>query len=274
MKISLIVATVGRDKEVGELLTSLSEQEYKNFEVIIIDQNKDDRLYKYVKKYESDIRIIHIKSSKLGISYNRNLGLENVSGEIIAFTDDDCTYDKKLLNNVIDDFLDNDINFISYRIIDKEKNKYLAKFPNNRTNIYFNNLFITMSASIFINTKNINIDCLKFDEKLGIGSEFGSCEDVDLIFSMLNNNYKGIFIPRDLIYHPVKDYPNEVGYKYGMGLGAFVKKTIINYKKYNLVLLFLKENIKACIGIIVRWKRRGYYLYTLKGRINGFIKYN
>ena len=51
MKFSLIIATLGREKELYDLFESLDKQTYKNFEVIVIDQNKDDRVFKCVQKY-------------------------------------------------------------------------------------------------------------------------------------------------------------------------------------------------------------------------------
>ena len=41
MRISLICATYGRSAELDSLLNSLQAQNFKNFEVIIVDQNKD-----------------------------------------------------------------------------------------------------------------------------------------------------------------------------------------------------------------------------------------
>jgi len=41
---SLICATLNREKELETLLESLAAQTYKRFELIIVDQNKDDRL--------------------------------------------------------------------------------------------------------------------------------------------------------------------------------------------------------------------------------------
>lgn len=273
MKLSLIVTTLGRDKELFNLFDSLEIQDYKNFEVIIVDQNKDNRVDRVVELYKDKIKIKHIKSKIKGISYNRNIGLNYISGDVLAFTDDDCVYNESLLSNVVNDLNGEKISFISYRIIDPVKKKYLARFPSDITNINRNNIFITMSASTFIKVNNLHRNDLLFDEKLGVGARFGSCEDVDLIFKLVSKGYNGVFIPKDLIYHPIKDYPSEVGFNYGLGLGAFIKKTIIVYNSKTLLFYFIKEIIKAFLGIFVKKQKRRYYWCTFKGRILGFINY-
>ena len=50
--ISLIVATKDRVAELGRLLGSLENQVYREFEVIIVDQNPDDRLEAVLREVE------------------------------------------------------------------------------------------------------------------------------------------------------------------------------------------------------------------------------
>jgi Glycosyltransferases, probably involved in cell wall biogenesis len=92
MKFSLIMATYGRSNEIENFLISLKNQTYKNFELIVIDQNDDDKAYKIIKKFQNDINIIYLKVSFKGLSKARNYGLNYASGQIIAFPDDDCEY--------------------------------------------------------------------------------------------------------------------------------------------------------------------------------------
>ncbi|MGL5964736.1 MAG: glycosyltransferase family 2 protein [Fusobacteriaceae bacterium] len=52
MLISLVIPTIGRKKELDELLLSIKEQKYKKIEVIIIDQNPTG--------YLNDIIVRHV----------------------------------------------------------------------------------------------------------------------------------------------------------------------------------------------------------------------
>ena len=100
--ISLVVATRNRVTELERLLDSLEAQAYRDFEVIVIDQNADDRLLAILGKH-SQLTIHHLRSAP-GLSRARNVGLEVARGEIISFPDDDCWYPPQLLAEVIDWF--------------------------------------------------------------------------------------------------------------------------------------------------------------------------
>ena len=92
---SLIVATMNRVSELDRLLTSLGEQSYKDFEVIIVDQNGDDRLSPLVSNHRG-MAIRHVRSER-GLSRARNAGLQVARGDIIAIPDDDCWYPEGVL---------------------------------------------------------------------------------------------------------------------------------------------------------------------------------
>ena len=86
---SLIIATINRSEELGLLLSSLKNQTYKNFQVIIVDQNLDNRIVSIISDYKDFLKIVHIKTNKKGVSNARNAGIELAEGDIITFPDDD-----------------------------------------------------------------------------------------------------------------------------------------------------------------------------------------
>jgi glycosyltransferase involved in cell wall biosynthesis len=103
MKFSLVTGTCGRDSELERLFTSLAAQTYKNFELILVDQNEDDRVRRLVDIWRNRFDVLHLHSPR-GLSRARNLGLAHVSGSIVAFPDDDCWYAEDLLEKVVDRF--------------------------------------------------------------------------------------------------------------------------------------------------------------------------
>jgi glycosyltransferase involved in cell wall biosynthesis len=106
MQISLIVATLGRKSEVASLLESLCHQTIplSKIEIIIVDQNPQGYLKDTISPYQNKIKIIYRHSKRLGLSLNRNIGLDFANGDIIGFPDDDCRYRPETLNEVLNTF--------------------------------------------------------------------------------------------------------------------------------------------------------------------------
>ena len=97
--VSLVVATFNRVAELRRLLESLDLQTYKDFELIVVDQNPDDRLLPVLRRHAS-LNIIHVRS-EIGVSKARNVGIRMAKGEVLSFPDDDCWYPVELLSKVI-----------------------------------------------------------------------------------------------------------------------------------------------------------------------------
>src|SRR5271170_6306948 len=103
MMVSLILSTLGRSREIDVFLESLAIQEFKNFEVIVIDQNTDDRLVPVVDpaRWPYPIKRIHTPDQR-GVSRGRNAGLKHAKGDIILFPDDDCWYPPWFLSKAVE----------------------------------------------------------------------------------------------------------------------------------------------------------------------------
>ena len=91
MKISLILATKGRVEEMKRFMRSLAQEGNGSFELIVVDQNEDDRVGAILRELNLRFPIIHLRS-EVGLSRARNVGATAATGDIIAFPDDDCWY--------------------------------------------------------------------------------------------------------------------------------------------------------------------------------------
>ena len=72
MRISLILCTKNRVAEIGRFFGSLLEQTFTDFEVIIVDQNRDNRLESVIAAHQSKFTIRHYKQNATGLSRARS----------------------------------------------------------------------------------------------------------------------------------------------------------------------------------------------------------
>src|SRR5262245_58658857 len=102
MKISLVLATVGRTTEVERFLRSLEQQTCRDMELIVVDQNEDDRLNEIISTLGSlEIDIVHLRLGDRNLSKARNFGIARARHEVVGFPDDDCWYEKDLVEVVL-----------------------------------------------------------------------------------------------------------------------------------------------------------------------------
>jgi len=90
-KVSVIIPTRNRANLLSRAIKSVLNQTFRNFELIIVDDESTDNTKKVVKNFQkkdSRIKYIFLKNHK-GVARARNTGIKNSKGEYIAFLDDD-----------------------------------------------------------------------------------------------------------------------------------------------------------------------------------------
>lgn len=204
MLVTLILATVGRVDEVGRCLHSLVKQTDSNFEVLLVDQNSDDRLVPWVKEMQSiGLNLRHIRMEVPSLSGARNMGIASATGEIIGFTDDDCWYDLEAIEHIRIAFSDQASidGVIANWVEQSEAHKMILNedFLSNDAWRGFRGGDAS-SISIFMKRKLVN-DLQGFDERLGIGRWFGAGEETDLILRALAGKAKLLRLPSAKVHH-------------------------------------------------------------------------
>ena len=92
--VSIIILNLNRKKDLIECLDTIFEQDYPNFEVILIDNGSSDGSLTNFPNRFSKVRIYKTKTN-LGTSYTRNAGVKFSNGEYIWFLDNDCLITNK-----------------------------------------------------------------------------------------------------------------------------------------------------------------------------------
>ena len=88
--VSIIVRTKNEDFWIGKCLNEIFNQQYQNFEVILVDNNSKDKTIKIVKKNFPKVKIIIYKSKIFLPGKALNLGIKKSKGHLIAMISGHC----------------------------------------------------------------------------------------------------------------------------------------------------------------------------------------
>jgi GT2 family glycosyltransferase len=89
-RISVVICAYNAERTMDACLASLRTLRYPNYDVIIVNDGSTDRTLEIAQRYP-EVRIL--SQENMGLSAARNVGIENATGEIVAFTDSDCVVD-------------------------------------------------------------------------------------------------------------------------------------------------------------------------------------
>ena len=104
MKISIIIPTFNSSETIQDTINSIVSQNFKNYEIIVVDKNSKDKTIEIIKKNRLiDIKFIIENDNGIYDAINKGIKLSN--GKIISLLhSDDVYYDNKVLDNVVKAF--------------------------------------------------------------------------------------------------------------------------------------------------------------------------
>ncbi|HIJ02607.1 TPA: glycosyltransferase family 2 protein [Candidatus Woesearchaeota archaeon] len=119
-EVSVIICTYNDGKYLDGCIGSILNQTYRNFELIIVNDNSQDTSEKIIQSYKNK-RIRYIKNKRnMGISKSRNKAIEKSSGQYIFITDGDCHPEENWLEIGVNYFKKNDCLAIEGQLVYNE----------------------------------------------------------------------------------------------------------------------------------------------------------
>lgn len=119
-QVSIIIPVYNGEKYLERCLKSVLEQEYRDIEIIIIDDGSTDGSeYIYSKYKEIDKRIVILKQKNMGVSVARNKGIDIAKGKYIMFIDADDTIEVNMISKMVQSMKKNktDISFCGFKVL-------------------------------------------------------------------------------------------------------------------------------------------------------------
>jgi GT2 family glycosyltransferase len=99
-KISIVIPTYNRKRDLLECLDSVQKLNYPSYETIVVDNGSTDQTAEAVRRHFPNVKLI-VSDVNLGVTGGRNLGARNSNGEYIFFLDHDTVVDGNALSELV-----------------------------------------------------------------------------------------------------------------------------------------------------------------------------
>ena len=212
--VSVVIPTYNKKNDAIELIESVYAQDYKNFELIVVDNNSKDGTPQMIKKKFKKARVI-INKKNTGVCGGRNKGIENSKGDYIIVIDHDTFVDKKMISSLVRFMEKNPEAGVAGPIVYYYHDKNLIWCAGSAVNLYtglvkfygptvldegqFKEPFeVQEIPSAFIFRKDVINKGVKFDEFI-----FATYEDADFCMNTINIGYKVYLVPEAKLWHKV-----------------------------------------------------------------------
>ena len=279
MRFSLICGTAGRVFELTRMLRSVAVQTFQDFELLLIDQNSDDRVLRIIDSLPEKMRIERVVASP-GLCRALNSGLEMARGEIVGFPDDDCWYPPDLLQNLSALFdAHPEWDGITMPTVDENGVPSIARWAKSASRLTPSNLGLRGCSTSIFYRRHVCAQVGPFDETVGGGvSLLSPGSDMDYLHRVVRAGFHMEYRPQLVIHHPQTlpvDTTDERGrqkrYIYGYGEGSMARK-------YSLPLWYPAAIIGFPLARAIKQAALGsreqasLEWMTFRGRLSGWMR--
>lgn len=228
VKITVVIATCNRVISLRNCLSSLEKQTLDRdlFEVLVINDGSTDATGQFLDDFmkETHMGVRYISHKNSGVSYSRNVGIDNAEGEYVAFTDDDCIVPPDWLEKMYQRFdsAGKDIAGIGgpLNCITEHKGTYIANFIQfidefNSIPVltkifiwYFHTSQLKGNEEVpYLRTSNAIFRKSRLEEVGGFDIHFRKPggEDPDLCYRLLNTHSRLLFDKDIVVLHNTRE---------------------------------------------------------------------
>ena len=98
--LSVVIITLDEEKRIADLLGDLANQSFKDFEVILVDSNSEDKTVEVAKTFDDKLNLkIEVMETR-GVSLGRNTGASLAEREKLLFLDADVRLKPHFFRNI------------------------------------------------------------------------------------------------------------------------------------------------------------------------------
>ncbi|MBL7198132.1 MAG: glycosyltransferase family 2 protein [Candidatus Omnitrophica bacterium] len=209
MKVSVVICTYARPEAANRLLIELKRQRYKDFEVLVVYQGDKGDIGKIKNSIETFFPVRYYYEAIPNLPHARNVAIEQASGEIIIFLDDDSRPRDTLIETHLSDYNDSAVAIVGGRILGE---RYEENVPESKIGMFrefdgcaYGGFDKDVRCEV-MHVRGVNMSVRRnvalkiggFDERFEGAAEY---EDLDFSLRVLRKGYKIIFDPLAVVEH-------------------------------------------------------------------------
>jgi glycosyltransferase involved in cell wall biosynthesis len=119
MILSIIIPALNEEKYLPQLLKSIKEQDFKDYEIIVAEAGSEDKTLEIAEK--NNCRVV-----KGGLpGEGRNKGAEAAQGDLLLFLDADIVLPENFFNKVLEEFNQRELDIATFRLFSNQKSKII-----------------------------------------------------------------------------------------------------------------------------------------------------
>ena len=260
--VSVIIPVYNVEEFIFRTVESVMNQDYKNIEIILVDDGSPDNSAKIIDELaKKDDRITCVHKENGGVSSARNAGLRIASGEYVTFIDGDDWVEPKyisyLLNLVESNKCEIGMNKNNYSDYNTKSNEeeYVVSAEKAIEWIYLGDIFVAVWNKIY--SMQFLKNNILFDEKIWYGE--GMLFNIDCLQFV-----DSIAVGEKSVYHQVSN-PNSAMRKFNVDSNLCGIRSLEIQKKH-----WRKSNP----AIVDAWnyRRRAFNLSIVRGLLKSDIE--
>ncbi|MFP4082058.1 MAG: glycosyltransferase family 2 protein [Candidatus Aminicenantes bacterium] len=234
-KVSVIICTYNARENLKECLDSLESQDYDQKEIIIVDDASQDGTYIFLQDFKARTKIetTVIRNEKnLGVAGSRNVGIKKAKGDIIAFTDADCTADAGWISELVRGYEHQNVRAVGGSIADKPAANIWELTDKGHDYVASKEGYVYYIQGCNMSFHAQVLRKFMFNEELKYGYEEALlCDDI------IHDGHRIYYRPQAVVYHKRRSHLGDVWRrKYLLGLSSVWYR-----KKQNKFLMFKRH---------------------------------
>ena len=273
-KISIVILNYNAGQLLLDCVESIKNTDYKNYEIIVVDNASKDNSHKECKKKFSEIKLIE-NDKNLGYCEGNNVGLRKVEGKFVVVLNPDTLVESKWLKELVRGYNKFGDGIYQPKFLTTDNHKILQGTGN----------MIQLFGFGFSPNRNV-IDNGQFNKPEVVGYASGTClftsttilqklgmfdsflfayhDDLDLCWRAAMQDIKSYYIPTSIVYHP----PEGFSFKWT----AFKYYLLERNRQYCILTHYSRKTYYKMLPALIIVEIGVFFFYLKKGVVISKIR--